>query len=127
MGHKIFTPAEATQTLPLVKQVVQDILALGRELRGIQAKEIHSVDDQDRFHVLAGELEDLFGELEEVGCSFRAPDFEYGLVDFPSIIDGEPVHLCWRDDEPELRYYHGPLAGFAGRKPIPGELLSASE
>ncbi len=125
MSKRIFTPYEATQTLPLVKQIVADVLRQGRELRALQEGEHLSVEDQDQIHGIADRLEGLFAELEQIGCSFRCPNFEYGLIDFPGIIDGRPVHLCWRDDEAELRFYHDPFAGFAGRKPIPAELLTA--
>lgn len=123
---KIFTPAEANRTLPLVRRIVQDVLERGRARRALQAQDDPTVADQDRFTVLVSELEALLAELEEVGCTFRSPGFEFGLVDFPGIIDGELVHLCWRDDEPELIYYHDPFAGFAGRRPIPAELLTTS-
>jgi hypothetical protein len=122
---KIFTPAEATRTLPLVRQIVRDVLDSGRELRRITALEDPTSEDEDRAHALAATLQELYTELDRIGCSFRAPNFEYGTVDFPGIIDGRPVHLCWRDDEPELRFYHDPRAGFAGRQPIPSELLTA--
>lgn len=124
---KIFTPRDATKTLPLVRRIVQDVLERGRALRALQERAPLGQDDEDRLVALVGELEELFAEMEQIGCSFRAPDFEFGLVDFPGVIDGELVHLCWRDDEPELRYYHSPQAGFAGRKLIPAELLTAAE
>lgn len=121
---RIFTPQEASSALPLVRRVVADILPLGRELRRLQQREDPSVDDQDRQAVLETQLDELYDELERIGCSFRAPDFSYGLVDFPGIIDGKLVYLCWKDDEPALRYYHDPGAGFAGRTLIPAELLA---
>lgn len=124
MPNKVFTPAEATRALPLVRRVVGDILPLGRELMALGARGVSSHEDRDHAAELIGRLEDLYAELEEVGCSFRCPGFDYGIIDFPGLIDGELVHLCWRDDEPELRYYHDPRAGFAGRKPIPQELLT---
>jgi hypothetical protein len=62
-------------------------------------------------------------ELEQIGCSFRDFKYEIGLVDFPSVIDNQPVRLCWRSDETEVRYYHGLEAGYAGRLPIPPGLL----
>lgn len=68
-------------------------------------------------------MQALFDELEELGCFYRDWNFEKGLVDFPAIIDGQEVLLCWRSDEPELLYYHDYAAGFAGRKPIPREYL----
>jgi hypothetical protein len=121
---KIFTPAEATRTLPLVRQIVRDVLVNGRELRRLTALEDPTTGDEDQAQELASKLQELFAEMERIGCSFRCPNFEFGTVDFPGIIDGRPVHLCWRDDEPELRFYHDPRAGFAGRQPIPSELLA---
>ncbi len=38
------------------------------------------------------------------------------LLDFPSEIDGEPVLLCWLENEPELGWYHKLAHGFAGRR-----------
>jgi hypothetical protein len=45
------------------------------------------------------------------------------LVDFPSIIDGEDVSLCWRSDEDSIKFYHGIDQGYASRKLIPEEYL----
>ena len=120
-----FTPYEATRTLPLVRRVVADILERGRELRAFYQRTELTGEEERRARELAAELDGLFEELDQVGCSFRSPDFTFGLVDFPATIDGKPVHLCWRDDEPDLRWYHEPGAGFAGRRPIPAHLLAA--
>jgi hypothetical protein len=125
VSARVFTPYEATRTLPLVRSIVIDVLARGRELRALAAQGERSDEDDRRVDVLADELEALFSELEQLGCTFRSPDFSFGLVDFPGLIDGQLVHLCWRDDEPSLGWYHAPHAGFAGRKPIPAELLLA--
>lgn len=123
MGSRIFTPAEATRTLPLVRRIVQDILGIGRELRQLWERDELSEREEERAAEIAEQLEEHFRELDQIGCSFRSPDFSMGLVDFPSIIDGVTVLLCWRDDEPTLGFYHEPHTGYAGRKPIPAELL----
>ena len=47
-------------------------------------------------------------------------DLERGLVDFPSLIDGREVYLCWLLDEPAVGHWHGVEAGFAGRRPLAG-------
>ncbi|MBL4847716.1 MAG: DUF2203 domain-containing protein [Planctomycetes bacterium] len=120
---KVFTPFEANRTLPLVRQIVRDVLERGQELKRIHERADPA--DRSRLEDLVEDLNDLFTELESIGCSFRAPDFEIGLVDFPGLIDGEPVHLCWRSDEESLAFYHPPEAGFAGRQRIPPELLEA--
>jgi hypothetical protein len=48
------------------------------------------------------------------------------LIDFPAILNGEPVYLCWLEGEPELAWYHREELGFAGRRRIPedGEWLT---
>jgi hypothetical protein len=45
-------------------------------------------------------------------------DLDRGLVDFPSLREGEEVYLCWLVDEPEVGHWHGLQAGFAGRRPL---------
>ena len=57
-----------------------------------------------------------FGQLEELDVVVR--DLERGLIDFPSMINGEEVYLCWLLDEPEVVYWHAPQSGFGGRRPL---------
>ena len=45
-------------------------------------------------------------------------DADRGLVDFPSIRDGEEVYLCWQAGEPRVAWWHDPDAGFPGRRPL---------
>ncbi len=118
-----FTPKEATQTLPLVKQIVGDILQTGQELMEIVRRLGAEAESEPEFRQKNAELEALMGELEELGCYFKDHNFTIGLVDFPSEIDGREVLLCWRSDEPELRFYHGYHDGYMGRKLIPKEVL----
>ena len=46
------------------------------------------------------------GELEAVDVVLR--DVDRGLIDFPSMRDGEEVYLCWLVDEREIGYWHEP-------------------
>jgi hypothetical protein len=62
------------------------------------------------------ELGRAVGELGAVDVVLR--DIDRGLVDFPSLRDGEEVYLCWLVDEREIGYWHEPEAGFAGRQPL---------
>lgn len=121
---KYFTPSEAKKTLPLVRKIVRDILDTSREMRLI-ADEIGSdVVNDPRIQKLADNIEEFMKELEEIGCYFKDWNFSIGLIDFPSIIDGKEVFLCWRSDEDDIMYYHEVEAGFAGRKIIPPEELT---
>lgn len=126
---RLFTPAQANRTLPLVRRIVTDILAKGGELRALVASHPQGlpVKQHERAGRLDGELRELFRELERVGCSFRDAGFQRGLVDFPARIDGEDVLLCWQTEEPRVAWFHAPDAGFAGRRPIPAALLGQDE
>lgn len=121
---KYFTPTEAKKTLPLVKRIVKDILDTSNEMRLI-ADEIGGKAEEDpRIQRLADDIENFMSELEEIGCYFKDWNFQIGLVDFPAIIEGKEVFLCWKSDEDDIMYYHEMEAGFAGRKIIPPEELS---
>jgi hypothetical protein len=118
-----FSPREACQTLPLVRRIVEDILAAGRRLRDLSRLHGHELSDNAAGKQALSDLQELLAELESLGCSYKDWNFQIGLVDFPAVIDGQEVLLCWRSDEPDLRFYHSHDAGYAGRREIPPELL----
>lgn len=119
MPKKYFTPAEANRTLPLVKRIVNDILETGQKVIKM-APQLDNPHDP-LFQKYKRELEGYFAELQEIGCDFKDWSYEVGLVDFPAVLEGEDVMLCWRSDEDELMYYHGLHEGYRGRKRIPPE------
>jgi hypothetical protein len=43
-------------------------------------------------------------------------DIERGLLDFPAIIGGKEVFLCWEKDEEDIEFWHDMDAGYAGRE-----------
>jgi hypothetical protein len=45
-------------------------------------------------------------------------DLDRGLIDFPSIRDGDEVYLCWIEGEPDIAFWHELDAGYAGRQPL---------
>jgi hypothetical protein len=63
-------------------------------------------------------------ELEAVGCVFKG--FDAGLVDFYSLREDRPVFLCWKLGEDRITHWHEIDAGFSGRQPIDGAILSAT-
>ena len=116
---KLFTPQEATRTLPLVRKIVEDILAAGQNLRELSLKIGKGAEDDPQSLNLMDRLDELFEELENLGCSYKDWNFTQGLVDFPCVIEGKEAYLCWRSDEDQLQYYHEAEEGFPGRKLIP--------
>lgn len=124
---KFFTPQKANQMLPLVKKIVDDILNLGKEIREASAKIGTGAEENPEVIRMMDQLDVLFEELETLGCSYKDWNFMLGLVDFPAIIDDEEVYLCWRSDEPSLKYYHGLEEGFPGRREIPEKYLKEAK
>jgi len=116
---KYFTPAEARLTLPLVKKIVKDILDTTNEIRLLAEDLDGKIEDDPKVQKMVEQVNGFMGELEEIGCFFKDWNFTIGLVDFPAIIDGQEVLLCWRSDEDDVKYYHELDAGYPGRKPIP--------
>lgn len=123
MEHiKYFTPEEANRTLPLVRSIVTDILRIGSQLRERITLIMKSGEDprnDEHCNAFSDTLKELHAELEELGCEYKDWNFQIGLVDFPAIIEGREVLLCWRSDEETITHYHGIMDGYAGRKTLP--------
>jgi hypothetical protein len=129
---KFFTVEQANACLPLVRRIAADIVALSRELldrrrRLEQLKTGRNLGGGDLYgdelvqieEELEKDAEKLQGYLREIMDLGAEPkDALQGLVDFPAMLDGRLVYLCWKYDEPELLYWHELEAGFAGRQPL---------
>ena len=120
---KYFTPAEATKTLPLVRKIVSDILHISNEIKLKAEQQGIRVDEDPVVKKMIDELRGYFQEIEDLGCYYKDWDFSIGLVDFPSVINGEEVFLCWRSDEEKITWYHSLDKGFSSRLPLPEEYL----
>ena len=115
---KYFTPTEANKMLPLVRRIVTDILKNGKDIRDLSVH-VEKPEEDVQINHLMDQLDELFDELESLGCSYRDWNFSEGLVDFPAMIAGKEVLLCWRSDEAEVAYFHDLESGYAGRRAIP--------
>lgn len=62
------------------------------------------------------EAKDTLAEFEAIGVQLK--DLEKGLLDFPCVVEGKTVLLCWKLGEKEIGYWHSEEDGFAGRKPL---------
>jgi len=77
--------------------------------------------DAERLQRLAGEITAAVERINELGCLVK--DLEQGLVDFYSLLDDEPVFLCWQFGEPAVTHWHKLDEGYSGRQPILGVTL----
>jgi hypothetical protein len=54
--------------------------------------------------------------IDALGLSLR--DIEHGLVDFPALVSGRQVWLCWQRGEPAIGWWHALDSGFSNRRPL---------
>ena len=62
------------------------------------------------------EVRRLLGALQEAGIVVR--DIDRGLIDFPTIRDGEEIYLCWELGEDSIDWWHDIEDGYRGRQPL---------
>jgi 3-oxoacyl-[acyl-carrier protein] reductase len=54
--------------------------------------------------------------IDELGVTLR--EIETGLIDFPALVAGRQVWLCWRLGEGDVDAWHELSEGFGGRRPL---------
>jgi hypothetical protein len=127
----LLTVDDVNQRLPLVRSIVRDVVALHGDLSArrsrlselrsrypvrsrtdplyeaeVQAMEAELAQDEQRLSLLAGELNQIGGELTNPST---------GTVDFPSELAGERISLCWQFDEPRVMAWHATSCGVGPR------------
>jgi hypothetical protein len=134
-SKKFFTVEEANRRLPLVRRIVEDIVALfqdvherkGRLLKIRQSSRGGSQSGQNPYEEELDQIErelekdiqrldDFVQELRDLGVELK--DYANGLVDFPTLIDGREAYLCWKRGEDEIAFWHELDAGFQGRQSL---------
>jgi len=120
--QRLFTLAEASDLLPTVVPLVEQLRDAQAAMEEIQEEVMTSVPTNGGGRVhrayqdAASSASEALQELTEMGIIVRAPDS--GLIDFPSERDGQIVYLCWRLGEDQIAWWHPPETGFAGRQPV---------
>lgn len=129
--RKVFTVEQANAVLPLVRAITADLVALSREVierhqrltllaagrqkaqRDAYSEELSQIEEE--LEKDGARVQDYVKELRDLGVEPKSAE---GLVDFPSMIDGRLVFLCWKLGESEVLHWHEIDAGFSGRQPL---------
>lgn len=61
-------------------------------------------------------METAVRQIDGWGIALR--DIRTGLVDFPALVNGRPVWLCWKLGEEDVAWWHELDSGIAGRRPL---------
>jgi hypothetical protein len=130
---KIFTLSEAQTLLPVLEALLRKAQAAGarageleQEMQqlsqriflsgGMNVNVAAAAKRRALREKAVGEAKATLAEIDEIGVQVK--DLEEGLLDFPSLVDGKTVLLCWKLGEKEIGYWHSEEDGFAGRKPL---------
>jgi hypothetical protein len=115
-----FTVDEANSLLPRLRTLLDSMREAQTQLTDEQAREALSAAAPGNGGGgpgrQVGDFRDGIVELQELGVVLR--DIERGLIDFPAILEGREVYLCWEWDEHEVAHWHDLEGGFAGRHPL---------
>ncbi len=68
---------------------------------------------------------DALAEIDSIGVQVK--DLDIGLLDFPCLVDGKIILLCWKLGEQSITHWHGTQEGFAGRKPVDEPIARAKK
>jgi hypothetical protein len=132
--EKLFTVNEANTLLPVLKSLLKQAMD-GKKAMELIDKELESLkrriflsgglrvdivavgrrkDDREK---AIQRIKDAVAEIHATGVQVK--DLDLGLLDFPHLVAGETVLLCWKlGEELRIQHWHGLEEGFAGRKPI---------
>ncbi|MBI3851301.1 MAG: DUF2203 domain-containing protein [Verrucomicrobia bacterium] len=120
--QKHYTREEARELLPKIRQWLQQINHLRKKLdKFSQRLAGMATEGQDLGGETVNESIRTATEIRELLLEFQRreimiKDLERGLIDFPSLIGGREVFLCWEQDEEDIEFWHEIDSGYAGRE-----------
>lgn len=120
----LYTVESANRTLPYVRAIAAELRELHRWIQIATRKHDALPAASGRRNELrtgirekTARLEECQGELAALGLLVK--DYELGLIDFPSELEGRPICLCWELSEERVGHWHEIDAGYRGRRPVP--------
>ena len=133
MAEKYFNRREAEELIPLIAHFLEEAREKKQKIDGLDQQLAQAAarimvlggcipaygklsatrEEREKF---ATQVRDAIEHIQETGCVVK--DLDEGLVDFPTLRQGEEVYLCWKLGEESIGYWHGMEEGFAGRKPL---------
>jgi hypothetical protein len=135
---RFFTLDQAQRLLPEIDSAIREAIALkaefiesGDEIRnaalrvsmlgGSVVDRGAAIAQKERHEQSAALLNGAIEKIHEYGCVVK--DLDIGLIDFPTLLRGQEVYLCWKLGETGIRFWHGTDEGFRGRKAIDQDFL----
>jgi hypothetical protein len=120
--EKHYTREEARELLP---QIRQWLARLNQLRKSVEKYELRLGQMTAKSTDLGGETVNewirALADMQQILVEFQRrqifiKDLDRGLIDFPAIIGGREVFLCWESDEDDVEFWHDLETGFAGRE-----------
>jgi hypothetical protein len=123
-SQRHFSRDEANALLPRLKPLLRQLRDAKDELTDSEAHEALSEaapangggEEGRQVGIAFLEVRRLLEALTDSGILLR--DIDRGLVDFPAVIEGQEVYLCWELGEDEVDHWHDLTSGYRGRQPL---------
>lgn len=136
---RYFTLQEAESLIPAIRECLeaaisakamvgeidgemQDLSARINMLGGMEVDPGRVVRKKLERVSLVRSIEESIDEIQRSGCLVK--DLDMGLLDFPALLDGVEVYLCWKLGEPKIEWWHSAHEGYSGRRKIIDEFGS---
>lgn len=117
-----YTRDEAQALLPQIKGWLKKLTHLDERLQKAAARVEQLVrNGYDRGGTTVEEYLELQVGCLEIMANFEqrqiiVKDVQRGLVDFPAVVGGREVFLCWEQGEERIEFWHDIDDGYAGRE-----------
>lgn len=122
MADKVYSTQEANDLLPYLAPTLTELsdkFIRASDMRAEVAREAAEnggSSKRAKLQKTQARIAELLARLAEWEIELR--DIEAGLIDFPAIVDGARVWLCWKMGEDRVAYWHPTTSGFADRRPL---------
>jgi hypothetical protein len=123
---------EANAALPEVERILVALRDQREELIARRDKVVELTPDDDsampagvgeQVRLLRLSMQGLIDQMQagvarlvELDVTLR--DIKTGLIDFPALVSGRPIWLCWRLGEGDIESWHAHDEGFDSRRPL---------
>ena len=125
MAHqfkKHYTRDQARALLPQIRQWLKQLSALRRKLSECDQRLASLTaggndvggETVNRWVRVAADVKATLAEFQRREIQIK--ELDRGLIDFPAILDGKEVFLCWEQDEEDIEFWHDLHSGYAGRE-----------
>ena len=142
MADRTFTLEEAQSMLPVLegllrtaidgKQFIDDINAEFQALAhrvylsgGLLVNVAHFARRRAEHDKAMQRVKDAVHEIDAIGVQVK--DLDIGLLDFPCVVKGTTILLCWKLGEKSIAHWHGTDEGYRYRKPIDEKIANAGK